>query len=527
MRFTKSRDRIRVMLIDKTRLRRSTGAFSAATAPAALGAFCLKRFVETDPRLRNRVEIVVRSYAFDAPCGLIVHEIVEQRPDLIGMTCQPWNTLDNIQIGSLLRQLLPETIVVHGGPMVVDRNRYLEKVAGSGVSVVVEGEGEETFAELLLHLLDGAPPLKSIAGLGFFDEGGQPAVTAPRESPDVSRLPPVMTPEHLDALGAVVPYETSRGCPYQCSFCNWGGRRTSLRFRSREVIEQDVGAILGADRVQQLWFVDSAVDVSVDHVRFLADVIRRHRRHPVFVGAFFNFQSADLSYAADLAGAFDFVRAGLQTANDKVLSDLGRKELGIGRVDRIREMVLPHFPTLLMDVMFGLPGVTMEDLAGSVRFLLDRDIRYINLFRLQAMPGTELAERRDVYGLVADMEYPFMVYAHNGCSAERIIEMQQFKVNVDALRPLFWAGLYAELRRKGVDLIDFARRLHTFVPRINHRMEYGMADDDDLDWGPDLVDAVLRAASLYTDDPERESALASAAESAYSLLSRPVQAQAH
>jgi hypothetical protein len=247
----------------------------------------------------------------------------------------------------------------------------------------------------------------------------------------------------------------------------------------------------------------------------------------VFVGAFFNFQSADLSYAADLAGAFYFVRAGLQTANDKVLSDLGRKELGIGRVDRIREMVLPHFPTLLMDVMFGLPGVTMEDLAGSVRFLLDRDIRYINLFRLQAMPGTELAERRDVYGLVADMEYPFMVYAHNGCSAERIIEMQQFKVNVDALRPLFWAGLYAELRRKGVDLIDFARRLHTFVPRINHRMEYGMADDDDLDWGPDLVDAVLRAASLYTDDPERESALASAAESAYSLLSRPVQAQAH
>lgn len=527
MRFRKSRDRIRVMLIDKTRLRRSTGAFRSATAPAALGALCLKRFVETDPDLRDRVEFVVRSYAFDAPCGLIVHEIVEQRPDLVGMTCQPWNTLDNIQIGGLLRQLLPETIIVHGGPMVVDRDRYLRKVAGSGVSVVVEGEAEETFSELLSHLLCGEPRLESIAGLGTFGENGHLVVTAPRASPDVSRLPAVMTPEHLDALGPVVPYETSRGCPYQCSFCNWGGRRTSLRFRSRDVIEQDLRAILTDERVSQLWFVDSAVDVSVDHVRFLADVIRRYRRHPVLVGAFFNFQAADLSYAADLRGAFDFVRAGLQTANDKLLGELGRKELRAGRVDRIREKVLPHFPDLRVDVMFGLPGVTMEDLCSSVRFLLDRDVRYINLFRLQAMPGTELAERKEAHGLVADAEYPFMVYAHHGCSAEQLIEMQQLKLNLDALRPLFWGGLYEPLRERGVDLVDFAGRLHTFVPRLNHRMEYGMADDDELAWGPDLVDAVLRAASLYTDDPGQRSALTMAMESAYSMVSRPIQAQAH
>lgn len=504
---------LRVLLLSKTRVPRNSGAWRRASAPWALGAWSLKRYVETLDDLSPRVDISVRSYASDETNELVLQEIVQHRPDIIGFTNQPWNYGDHIRLSRLIRRLFPDIVVVHGGPMVMYRERYLERLGADCVSVIVEGEAEESFAELLAHYADGKPALESIAGIGWFDDEGTSHVTAERANPDVADLPRVMTPEALDSMGSYILYETSRGCPFRCSFCNWGSQKAKLRSRRREVIEADIAAILARPDVTHLWITDSGLDISKDHVLFLADVIKRHKRYPIHISGYFFLLHADLSYVAELRGAFDTLQLGLQTANENVLSELGRKALSIERFDRILDSALPYFPDIRVDLIYGMPGIGPEELKRSVRFLLGKGISLINLYRLIAIPGTEMAENRERYGLVADDEFPYNVYASDGCSTEDLFAMQQFKVNMDTLRDLFGRESYERALDQGIDLVDFADRLHTLVPRMNHLVEYDLEMDRSID--RDLLAALHQAADAYAPDDSARKVLRSLLDEAF------------
>lgn len=504
---------LRVLLIGKTRIPRRSGAWKHAVAPWALGAWSLKRYVETLDPLARQVDISVRSYAADETNELILHEILDFAPDILGFTNQPWNFSEHLRLSQLVRRLMPQVVVMHGGPMVMYRDRYLERVGADGVSVIVEGEAEHSFAELLRHYVTGAPALEAIEGIGFFDDTGAPHVTPDRANPDVADLPRVMTPEALDALGSYVMYETSRGCPFRCSFCNWGSQKAKLRSRRREVIEQDIAAILARPEVTHLWLTDSGLDISKEHVLFLADVIKRHKQHPVVVTGYFFLLHADLSYLAELRGAFNTLQLGLQTANEQVLSEMGRKALSIERFDRILDAALPHFPDIRVDLIYGLPGIRLPDLKESVRLLLRKGISLINLYRLIAIPGTELAENRDQYGIVADEEFPYNVYASDGCSIEDLSAMQQFKTNMDALRDLFGRGSYQRALAGGLDLVDFADRLHTLIPRMNHLIDYDLEVDRSID--REFLGCLHDAADRYATGSDKRKMLHALLDEAY------------
>jgi hypothetical protein len=495
---------LRVLLLARTMVAGSDPAWKTATAPWALGAICLRAYVESIPALAARVRIEVRSYPSDAQDARILEDIRHVDPHVVGFTCQPWNYADNVRISRTIGRLWPARLVVHGGPMVIDRRRYLEK-AGASVQIAVEGEAEETFADLLRHLVFGELPLAGIPGLAFFGEDGEIFANAPRDPPDLSTLPPVMTEAALAEMGSYILYETARGCPYRCAFCNWGSQRTKLRARSRAVIEHDLAAILAAPGVNQLWLTDSGLDASIDHVTFVADAIRRHRQRKIGVTGYVFLLHQDLSYVPRLLGGLDQIQVGLQTANNDTLSEIGRKALSVKRFDRILDAVLPHYPNLRVDLLYGLPHIGPRELQDSVRFLLDRRIWLFNLFRLVAIPGTEIAENKAKYGLVAEEDYPFTVHASDGCSSEDMFEMEQFKANMAALRYVLVDGGYQEARRVGVDLVDFAASLHRLVPDLNRMVPY--ASDADYAPGPELVAALLAAATAYAPDDEARQAL--------------------
>ncbi|MBI4957713.1 MAG: radical SAM protein [Myxococcales bacterium] len=493
---------LRVVLLCKTLGDRQSGEWTRANAPWALGAFCLRRHVETLPELAARVAIEVRSYPRDAPPELILDEILRLAPDVVGLTCQPWNYGDHVTLSRLVKRLLPGVRVWHGGPMVVHRAEYLARLGPGVVDLVVEGEGEQPFAELLRHLLDGAPALDTIGGIGWHDAAGGAHVTPDRPLPDVQKLPPLMTAPVLDALGSYVLYETTRGCPFRCSFCNWGSQKAKLRTRDRAVIEADLAAILARPEVRHLWLTDAGLDISVEHVLFLAACIKKHKKHPVHVSGYVFLLHRDLSYVRELVGAFDTLQLGLQTANEHTLSEMGRKALSVERFDHILDAVLPHYPDLRVDLIYGLPGIGPDELRSSLRFLLGKGIWLINLYRLVAIPGTEMGDQRDKYGIVADPDYPFNVYESAGCSVRDLFEMQQLKVNMDALRALFGRGAYARAAAAGVDLLDFASRVHEAVPRFNFRTDYGLEVDQEL--ADDLVLDLRRAADAFArSDAER------------------------
>lgn len=493
---------LRVLLICKTRVPMSSGQWSPnSTGFYALGAFCLKEAVLREPDLKHRVNIEVRSYPQDSPNSFIVREILEARPDVVGFTCQPWNHHEHVRISRVVRQLMPEAKIVHGGPMVMKLQGYLQEYGGRTLDVAVEGEAEETFCELLRHWLDGNPELADIRGLAFFDDEGRPHVTPSRDNPDVSTLPPVMTEENLAQMGSHVLYETSRGCPFDCKFCNWGSQKMKLRTRSPEVIEQDLRAILTSPDVKNLWILDSGLDISRQHLLFISRIIKKYRRPDVFISGYFFLHQKDLSHMEEIKGVFDTLHVGLQTANDNALTVIGRKGLSVHRFDRIFDAVIPHFPGIRVDLIYGLPDLGYDALRESFRFLLKKGVRTINVFRLVAIPGTELAEHADFFGIVSEEAPSYEVYASKGISAEEMLAMQQFKVNVDTLRPLFNRGVYTEFLDDGIDLVDFAEKLHTFIPNFNRRIRFEL--EGDVPPSPELVDAILDAVEPWAGGDQK------------------------
>src|ERR1700677_2015022 len=86
---------LRILLLSKSLVPARRGAWGRATAPWALGALCLRTYVETLPQLASRVQIEVRSYPGDAPFELILTDIQALGPEVLGFTSQPWNHADH------------------------------------------------------------------------------------------------------------------------------------------------------------------------------------------------------------------------------------------------------------------------------------------------------------------------------------------------------------------------------------------------------------------------------------------------
>jgi len=515
--------KLTVLLLSEINETRQASLAPGATAAKALGAFCLQTYVLAQPDLRDRVDIEIRSVPRDIPMNRLLGLVLERHPDVLGLTCQVWNHEDHARLSALVRKALPHTMVVHGGPMVVRRRRYLERLGAAILHVAVEGYGEETFADLLRSRLDGAPRLEEIPGIAYFSAEGEPRVTVDRTDPDLASMPSVITAENLETLGSYALYETARGCPYSCKFCNWGTHR--IQYRDRSVIERDLAALLGHPGVETLWIVDSAIDIRRSHARFLADVIRRHRQHPVRVVGYVFLKARDLSFVQDLVGAFDTLQLGLQTADPHSLGELGRGGLQVERFDAMFDAVLPHFPGLRVDLMYGLPGLRLTELQASVRALLQRSIRFLNIFRLVSIPGTEMGERREDYGILAEDWAPYEVYSAAGVSTDEMFRMLRFKEAMDVLRPVLATGCYADALRGGVDLVDFASYLPAASPALMEAISF--QDEHDAVLPPSTVGLVQEAAVRYTAGSEqRRDLLGRLLREGYASVSRePAPAQ--
>ena len=216
-----------------------------------LSLFYIKSYAETDPLVgrAGRIEVVVPEDATDA--ARTAAEIVARKPDIVGFSCYIWNMLHTMEIARLIKQQAPATTIVVGGP---DVSSVPKKALDTypWIDVVVRGEGEETFRELLYHWLEQGRPtvepgLRTIKGLGFRD-GGEIVLTDKRpflENLDVIPSPYLNGCIDLKTEKRSILFETYRGCPFKCSFCfypkDYGNLLHSF---SMERVKRDLGGIL-------------------------------------------------------------------------------------------------------------------------------------------------------------------------------------------------------------------------------------------------------------------------------------------
>lgn len=313
-----------------------------------------------------------------------------------------WNAAEFLALMRELKALCPALLIVAGGPHVQKARDYLFSEA---IDVIVLGEGEATFTDLL----DASKrnDWRQIAGLAFV-ENGELVTTAERPRfRDLDQLPSA-----LEVISLIkddgqpydsIAYETSRGCPYKCSFCEWGTGAIGTKMLSFSVerIAHDWNRIVDAG-VRNIWLTDSnfgALKQDVEKAKVLCDIKARTGLPHTFATSWSKKhgpRSREIVHLLHKHQLLPHYHLALQTLTPLALELCHRENMAANQYEPIaREMARAGVP-IACELIWGLIGDNLADFERN----LDRLFAVfptINIFGYTLLPGTEFYDRRDEY----------------------------------------------------------------------------------------------------------------------------------
>jgi radical SAM C-methyltransferase len=422
----------------------------------------LKAAAMADPRLSDSVDIGIYSFDGSRSALEMANELlVDDPPDVLAFSVVAWNYHSFGAVAETYRQMRPEGWVIWGGNHVAHQGSRAFRLYPA-VDVVVDGEGEFVFADLLAARLAGGSPreLDAIDGITFRRENEEIVETAPRERiQDLEEIPsPFLTGAiPLDASDGSFRYEaalmeTNRGCPYHCAFCYWGGAvGQKVRRFSRERLREEA-EMIGSMKVETLALCDANFGMlpsDVDFVNDLIDIKRRYGYPKALESSWAKnksevfFEVVERLYEGGLRTTFTF---SLQSLDEEVLQHAGRRNMPINRWEELASWLDKKGVKCNAELIWGLPGETAESFLAGYDELASR-VSQISVYPLMLMPNTDYWNRRDEFGFVAtrgdenDFEFPI---AHNTMSVRDNQRMQQF---IFGARVLPEASFFTEIFR--------------------------------------------------------------------------------
>lgn len=306
-----------------------------------------------------------------------------------------WTLDDNLRDAAEIVARHPEVIVVHGGPSAPryedEMARFLDEHAAVA-HILVRGEGERTIADLLTVLAStngrwDDTALGGVAGIAFRSRSTGELVRTtdrPRET-QLDDLPsPYLTGEldHVHIAANVKPFavETNRGCPYACSFCDWGAATNSrVRFFSpdRVAAEIDWLAAKGADAV---FVADANFGLSKRDVETARHLAEARLRTGAFNHVYWTAAKNTTKHLMELlrvlrsGGIISELLIALQTTDEATLEVIGRSNISTDRLLELARLLRQDALPVRSELMLGLPGQTVASFAADLQLMFDQEM---------------------------------------------------------------------------------------------------------------------------------------------------------
>ncbi len=361
----------------------------------------------------------------------ILADIYKRKPDIIGFSCYIWN----IELVKILlpevHKLLPETELWLGGPEVsFECYKLLREYPF--IRGIMVGEGEETFLSLLRYYLkEESCALKDIPGLAL-PEG----YTGQREPIDFSGVPFLYSADSAGALNnfknRIIYYESSRGCPFRCSYC-LSSIDKRVRFRDITLVKQELQLFLD-HKVPQVKFIDRTFNCNHEHAKTIWKYILEHDNGVTN----FHFEVAadildeeELELLARMRPGLVQLEIGVQTTNPQTLMEICRftnMEKLRQAVERIRAGGNIH---MHLDLIAGLPYEDYDSFARSFGEVYAMKPEQLQLGFLKILKGSHMHERAEAYGLTYLSHAPFEVLFTDWLSFENVLRLKQIEEMVE------------------------------------------------------------------------------------------------
>ncbi|MGN0405060.1 MAG: B12-binding domain-containing radical SAM protein [Bariatricus sp.] len=395
-------------------------AINAKYIHSNLAVYSLKAYAEEQMQgteSGNDVRIEIAEYTINQQTDEILRDIYKRKPDMLCLSCYIWNLIYVEEIVCEIRKILPDVILWLGGPEVsYDAADVLSRLPEA--DGVIMGEGERTFAELLMHYQtcsrNQTEELSAIPGITYRKFSGGEWTKEIGENDwrpvmDLSEVPFVYH-NMKDFENKIIYYESSRGCPFSCSYC-LSSVDKCLRFRSLELVKKELQFLID-QKVPQVKFVDRTFNCRHDHAMAIWNYIMNHDNGITN----FHFEvSADLLNEEELElmsrmrpGLIQ-LEIGVQSTNPETIREIHRT-MRFEEVARIVKRI-NSFGNIHqhLDLIAGLPFEDYESFGRSFNDVYALQPEQLQLGFLKVLKGSYMEEHKEEYELSAKSLPPYEV----------------------------------------------------------------------------------------------------------------------
>lgn len=384
------------------------------------------RYLKAYSEVNNIKNIYIKEYTINQNSGYILGEIYREDPKILAFSTYIWNIEKTLEITRSIKKVLPNIIIILGGPEVsFDSREILEK--HKELDFIIRGEGEETFYELI-DALENKMPLKEIEGLSYRIENEIVENKDRIVKLKMSDIPPVYSNELEEYENKIIYYESSRGCPFNCKFC-LSSTVEGVRFLSIDRVKKDLKVFLD-NRVKQVKFIDRTFNSNKNHAIEILKYIMYNDN------GFTNFhfeitahilENDFLEILSKLPNGLVQFEIGVQSTNEKTIESVTRStnfDKLVENVKKIRELKNIH---IHLDLIGGLPYEGYSSFEKSFNEVYNLKPEKLQLGFLKLLKGSKLREEEKIHDYKYTEEAPYEILENKYMNYKEILDLKDIE----------------------------------------------------------------------------------------------------
>lgn len=363
----------------------------------------------------------------------IVRGIYEESPDVVAFSTYIWNVEYVKKVAWQIKQVMPQAKIWLGGPEVsYEPENFMRENPWADILMLLEGE--ETFRELVENKI----PCAYIKGIVY--RNGEDIIKNPyREPMDIDRL--VFPYEDLGEFeNRIIYYESSRGCPFSCSYC-LSSIEKSVRFKSLDIVKREIKFFID-NKVPQVKFVDRTFNCSHARTKELWKFITDNDNGITN----FHFEiSADLmddeeiELISHMREGLIQLEIGVQSTYEPTIKEI-RRTMRLERLYEVVRRINTFGNTLLhLDLIAGLPYEGIETFKKSFNDVYALKPSELQLGFLKVLKGSYMHEKADEYGIKYTLSPPYEVLSTRWLSYADILILKRIE---DVVENYYNSGQY-------------------------------------------------------------------------------------
>ena len=357
---------------------------------------------------KSNINPIIKEFTINQLTTDILRDIIFENPNVILFSVYIWNIEFTLKVIQEIKKILPQVFIGVGGPEVSYRAEEIFQ-ENKFIDCVISGEGEISTCELLINLNKNFDLEKNefnsfdfnIDGIYFRNKNFTPrnpiqnldelffAYPQLKNSEDDKTENQICQEEILDVNNRIFYYESSRGCPFRCSYC-LSSIDKSVRNRSLEKVFEDLKIFLDA-KVKLVKFVDRTFNVNEDRTIAIWNFIKENHNGITM----FHFEIAAQQLSEKMLQTIkDFPKGimqfeiGIQSTNEKTLDAIGRPANLPKLVEKIKQ--IPKTIHSHLDLIAGLPHESICEFKNSFDFVIKLKPDMLQLGFLKILSGTQM-----------------------------------------------------------------------------------------------------------------------------------------